>query len=72
MVLTVTSGAIPIIVAVGHVYFLVLQREKKEVPFSMATGNELMHECFLKRSRIGTARMKYDKKTDEEGKKRRR
>ena len=24
-----------------------------------------MHECFLKHSRIGTARMKYDKETEE-------
>ena len=37
----------------------------------MATGNrELMHECSTKHSRMGTAIMKYDKETDEEGKKR--
>ena len=37
----------------------------------MAIGNgELMHECFPKHSRMGTARMKWDKKTDEEDKKR--
>ena len=37
----------------------------------MAIGNvELMHECFLKHSRMGTARMKYDKETEEEAKKR--
>ena len=37
----------------------------------MAIGNgELMHECFPKHSRMGTARMKKDKVTDEEGKKR--
>ena len=34
-------------------------REKKKVPFSMAIENgELVHECFLKHSRIRTARMK--------------
>ena len=33
----------------------------------MAMGNgELMHECFPKHSRIGTARMKEDKKRAEE------
>ena len=26
---------------------------------------ELMHECFPKHSRMGTARMKYDKETEE-------
>ena len=31
---------------------------------------ELMHECFPKHSSIGTARMTYDKETDEEGNKR--
>ena len=37
----------------------------------MAIGNEeLMHECFPKHTRVGTARMKKDKETDEEGKKR--
>ena len=36
----------------------------------MAIGNEeLMHECFPKHSRMGAARMKYDKVTEEEGKK---
>ena len=29
-----------------------------------------MHECFPEHSRMGTARMKQDKVTDEEGKKR--
>ena len=34
----------------------------------MAIGNgELMHECFPKHSRMGTARMKYDNGTEEEG-----
>ena len=37
----------------------------------MAIGNEeLMHECFPKHTRVGTARMKKDKETDEEGEKR--
>ena len=36
----------------------------------MAIGNgELMHECFPEHSRMGTARMKYDKETNEEIKK---
>ena len=36
----------------------------------MTIGNgELMHECFPKHSRMGTARMKYDKETDKEDKK---
>ena len=31
----------------------------EEVPFSMAIGNgELMHDCFPKHSRMGTARLK--------------
>ena len=37
----------------------------------MAIGNwELMHECFPKHSRMGTVRMKQEKETDKEGKKR--
>ena len=37
----------------------------------MAIGYvELMHVCFPKHSGMGTARMKQDKDTDEEGKKR--
>ena len=36
----------------------------------MAIGNgELMHEYFPKHLRMGTARMKYNKETDEGGKK---
>ena len=43
---------------------------KKKVPFSMAIENwELVHECFPKHSGMGTARIIYDKETDE-GKKR--
>ena len=45
---------------------------KKQVPLSMAIGNmELMQECFPKHSRMGAARTKYGKETDEEGNKRR-
>ena len=33
-------------------------------------NGELMDECFCKHSRMGTAKMKYSKQTDEEGKKR--
>ena len=37
----------------------------------MSIGNgEFMQECFPKHSCMGTARMKYDNETDEEGKKR--
>ena len=43
---------------------------KKQVPLSMAIGNdELMHECFQKHWRVGTAKIKYDQ-VIEEGKKR--
>ena len=43
---------------------------KKHVPLGMAIGNvELLHECFSKHSRMGTAIMKWDKET-EEGKER--
>ena len=36
----------------------------------MARGNEeLMHDCFPKHSLMGTARIKYEKETDEEVKK---
>ena len=41
--------------------------QNKQVPFRMAIGNEeLMRECFLQHLRTGTARMKKDKKTEEE------
>ena len=40
----------------------------QQVPFSMAIGNEeLMHECAPKHLRMGTARLKLSKATDEEG-----
>ena len=36
----------------------------------MAIGHgELMHECFPEHSRMGTARTKSDKETDDDGKK---
>ena len=45
--------------------------EKNQVPFSMAIENgQLMRECFPKHSRRGTARIKCDKETDEDNKKR--
>ena len=31
----------------------------------MAIGNELLQECFPKQERMGTARMKQDKETEE-------
>ena len=47
--------------------FFCTKETKKEVPFTMATGNgELMHECFPKHSRMGKARMKEDNETDED------
>ena len=37
----------------------------------MVIGNqELLHQCFPKHSRMGMARIKQDKKTDKDGKKR--
>ena len=50
--------------------FSCTKERKEEVPFSMAIRNgELMHECFPKHARMGTARMKSDKETREEGNK---
>ena len=41
------------------------------VPFSMAIGNGLlMYECFPKHWRMGTGKVKLDKETDDEAKKR--
>ena len=57
--LTATSGTKPIIVPLGMFIFSCTKKRKEEVPFSMAIGNgELMHKCFPKHSRMGTARMK--------------
>ena len=51
--------------------FSFTKERNEEVPFSMAIGNgELMHECFPKHSRMGTARRIYDNETDEDGQKR--
>ena len=51
--------------------FSCTKERNEEVPFSMAIGNEeLMQECFPKHSRMGTARMKLDNETDEDGQKR--
>ena len=51
--------------------FSCTKERNEEVPFSMAIGNgELMHECFAKHSRMGTARMKKDHETDEDTQKR--
>ena len=51
--------------------FSCTKERNEEVPFSMAIGNgDLMHECFLKHSRMRIARTKQDKETDEDGKKR--
>ena len=52
MVLTANSGTMPIIVAVGHVYFLLHQSEKQEVPFSMAIGNEELIQDLFPNTRI--------------------
>ena len=44
-------------------------QKRKQEPFRMAIGNlELMHECFPKHLRMGTARMKYDRERDEDKK----
>ena len=40
---------------------------QKKLPFNIARENvELMHECFNKHLRLGTARRKQDKDTEEE------
>ena len=42
-----------------HCEHVVALSEKKQVSFIMAIGNvDLMHECYPKHSRMGTARMK--------------
>ena len=51
--------------------FIAFTERRKEVPFSMVIGNgEHMHACFPKHLRMGTARMKLHKETEEKGKKR--
>ena len=45
---------------------------EKQVPFSMAIGNvELMRECFIKHLLMRAERMKEDKETEEELRKKR-
>ena len=47
------------LIALRFQLFLAFTERKKKVPFSMDIGNgELMHECFPKHLRMGTARMK--------------
>ena len=47
-----------------------ISARREQIPFSMAIGNgELMHECFPKPPRMGTAKYKLDNETEEEGKK---
>ena len=73
MVLTPNSGTMPIYIiyrhwryiigvilhALGMFSFSCTKERKNEVSFSMAIGNgELMHLCFPKHSRVGTATMK--------------
>ena len=47
------------LIALRFQLFIAFPERKQKVPFSMAIGNgELMHECFPKHLRMGTARMK--------------
>ena len=47
------------LIALRFQLFIAFAERKNKVPFSMAIGSEeLMHECFPKHSRMGTARMK--------------
>ena len=56
-------------IALRFQLFIAFTEQKKKVSFSMAIGKgELMHVCFPKHLRMGTARMKQDKETDEGGK----
>ena len=49
-----------------------ISARREQVAFRMAIGNgELMHECFPKHQRMGTASQKLDNETEEESKKRR-
>ena len=50
--------------------FSCTKERKKEAPFSISIGNwEFMQESFPKHSRMGTARLKKDKETDKDDKK---
>ena len=49
--------------------FTVIVEQREQVPFSMAIENgELMQDCSLEHLRMGTARLKNDNETEEEGK----
>ena len=49
-----------------------ISARREQVAFRMAKGNgELMHECFPKHPRMGTASQKLDNEAEEESKKRR-
>ena len=51
--------------------FSCTKERNEEVSFSMGIGSwELMHKCFPKHLRMGTARMKKDNETDEDTQKR--
>ena len=55
----------------SHNVYIVIEVRREQVPFSMAIENmELMHECSPKHLRMGTARLKEEKESEEEGKKR--
>ena len=38
--------------------FFTTKEKNNEVPFNIATGNELMHECLPKHSDMGLEKMK--------------
>ena len=62
IVLPATSGAMPIIVSVGHVYILLHKREKNELPLSMAVGNkEVVHENVIRQRNRGR---RYEEKCE--------
>ena len=57
--LTNSSSSRICLTALCFQLFIAFTEQKKKVSFSMAIGNgELMHECFPKHLRMGTARMK--------------
>ena len=55
----ITSSSRICLMALRFQLFIAFIEQKNKVPFSMAIKNgELMHECFPKHSRMGTAIMK--------------
>ena len=58
MVLTANLRAMAIIIAVELVYFLLHQIERGSTIRYGYKNEELVHECFPKHPRMGTARMK--------------